>query len=89
MGDNPASERNYAREYANWKKRPHAMDIQYKRVKARRAMEKEYGKDALKGKDVDHIHPLRDDPSGGGRSNWRVSTEKANRDWRKNQKGYD
>ena len=58
MGENPASKRNYKREYELWKKRPHAMDIQYDRVKARRAMVKEYGKAALEGKDIDHIVPL-------------------------------
>lgn len=89
MGDNPASKRNYAHEYALWKKRPHAMDIQYDRVKARRAMVKEYGKEFLKGKDIDHIKPLRDDYTGGSRSNWRVSSERANRNWRKGKKGYD
>jgi hypothetical protein len=89
MGENPASKRNYKREYELWKKRPNAMDIQYDRVKARRAMVKEYGKEALAGKDIDHIRPLRDDPSGGGRSNWRVSSPRANRNWRKGQKGYD
>jgi hypothetical protein len=89
MGENPANKRNYKREYELWKKRPNAMDIQYDRVKARRAMVKEYGKEFLAGKDIDHIRPLRDDPSGGGRSNWRVSSPRANRNWRKNQKGYD
>jgi hypothetical protein len=89
MGENPANKRNYKREYELWKKRPNAMDIQYDRVKARRAMVKEYGKEFLAGKDIDHIRPLRDDPSGGGRSNWRVSSPRANRNWRKGQKGYD
>lgn len=89
MGDNPASKRDYKREYALWKKRPHAMDIQYDRVKARREMVKEYGKEFLRGKDIDHITPLRDEYTGGGRSNWRVSSERANRNWRKGKKGYD
>lgn len=89
MSSNPPDKRNYAHEYALWKKRPHAMDIQYEHVKARRAMVKEYGKDFLAGKDIDHIVPTRDDWRGGGRSNWRVSSERANRNWRKGQKGYD
>jgi hypothetical protein len=88
MGDNPPEERNYAREYANWKKRPHAMKNQYARVKARRAMVKEYGKEFMHGKDVDHIEPIRD-KGPNVRSNWRVSTERANRNWRKGKKGYD
>ena len=58
MGENPASKRNYAREYANWKKRPHAMDIQYDRVKARRAMVKEYGKEFLR-RQGHRPHPSR------------------------------
>jgi hypothetical protein len=88
-GKNPPDKRDYDHEYALWKKRPHTMDIQYARVKARRAMTKEYGKDKLVGKDIDHITPLRDKADGGGRSNWRVSSERANRNWRKGKKGYD
>lgn len=85
---NPPEGRDYDREYELWKKRPHAMDNQYARVKARRAMVREYGKAALVGKDIDHIDPIR---NGGTntRSNWRVSSEKANRNWRKGKKGYD
>lgn len=87
-GENPPEKRNYDKEYADWKKRPNAMKLQYARVKARRAMEKEYGKERLAGKDIDHIEPLR---NGGGntRSNWRVSSPRANRNWRKGKKGYD
>jgi len=87
MGDNPASERDYDREYALGKKRGELKKIAA-RVKARRAMVREYGKDALAGKDIDHVKPLRD---GGGntRANWRVSSERANRNWRKGKKGYD
>lgn len=81
--------RDYKHEYEMWKQRPHAMDEQYAHVKARRAMVKEYGKEFLKGKDIDHIVPFRDDPSGRDRANWRVSSIRANRNWRKGQKGYD
>ena len=89
MSKNPKEKRNYAREYANWKKDPHHMDEQYMRVKARRAMVKEYGKEALAGKDIDHIVPLRNEKDLNTRANWRVSTPRANRNWRKGKKGYD
>jgi len=88
MGDNPASERNYRREYDNWKKNPQNMKDHSARVKARREMVKRYGKAALDGKDIDHVVPLRNKGSNNP-SNWRISTEKANRDWRKGKKGYD
>jgi hypothetical protein len=89
MGDNPASERNYKREYALWKKRPNAMKDHSARVKARREMIKEYGKEAVAGKDIDHIHPLRDPGTDNRPSNWRIESAKANRSWRKGKKGYD
>jgi hypothetical protein len=88
MGDNPASERNYKREYANFKKDPHNMKEHSARVKARREMVKLYGKDALEGKDIDHVEPLRNKGSNV-RTNWRVSTVRANRNWRKGKQGYD
>lgn len=54
-----------------------------KRVKnnqARATMEKQVGKAALKGKDVDHVKPLR---SGGSnaKSNLRVISKSRNRGW--------
>lgn len=72
------SKRDYKKEYARdhaskKKKRQRAM-----RNKARKTMEKIYGKEALKGKDVDHKRPL----SRGGsnsRSNLRVMSIKKNR----------
>jgi hypothetical protein len=88
MGDNPASERNYKREYANFKKDPQNMKEHSARVKARREMVKEYGKDRLKGKDIDHVEPLRNKGSNV-RDNWRVSSVTANRNWRKGKRGYD
>jgi hypothetical protein len=89
MGDNPASERNYKREYELWKKRPNAMKDQVARVTARRAMAREYGKEALVGKDVDHIEPLRDPGTNNARSNLRLVASGKNRAWRKGKKGYD
>lgn len=89
MGENPASGRNYKHEYANWKRDPHHMKEHSMRVKARREMVKEYGKQAVAGKDIDHIHPLRDVRDINTRSNWRILSEHANRSWRKGKKGYD
>ena len=89
MSENPKEKRNYDREYANWKKRPNAMDDQYARVKARRKMVREYGKAALAGKDIDHIEPLRDPGTNNARSNWRILDASKNRSWRKGKKGYD
>jgi hypothetical protein len=50
-------------------------------------MERDVGKAALKGKDVDHKKPLR---SGGTttRSNIKVVSPEANRGWRKGKSGY-
>lgn len=89
MGDNPASERNYKREYALWKKRPNAMKDMVARVQARREMIKEYGKEALAGKDIDHVQPLRDPGTNNARSNLRIADASRNRAWRKGKKGYD
>jgi len=89
MSKNPKEKRDYDKEYADWLKRPNAMDDQYARVKARRAMVKEYGKKALAGKDVDHIEPLRDPGTNNRPSNWRAISAAKNRSWRKGKKGYD
>jgi len=88
MGENPSHKRNYAREYANFKKDPQNMKEHSARVKARREMVKEYGKHAIAGKDIDHVTPLRNKGSNV-RENWRVQSVTANRNWRKNKKGYD
>lgn len=63
----------YDREYAK-----HDNAKQRARAKARYWMVKKYGEAALKGKDVDHIHPLQ---AGGSNepSNWRVESPRANR----------
>ena len=73
-----ATKRNYKREYELYHSKPENRANRSKRVLARRAMEKELGKDALRGKDVDHIKPL----SKGGsnrRSNLRVTSISKNR----------
>ena len=89
MSENPASKRDYKREYALWLKRPNSMKDHSARVKARREAVKEYGKHALAGKDIDHIEPLRDPGTNNSPSNWRVVSSRENRSWRKGKKGYD
>lgn len=69
--------RDYDREY-KWHGTPEQIAKRSARNKARRMMEKELGKSALKGKDVDHKKPL----SRGGsnnRSNLQVLSVKENR----------
>jgi hypothetical protein len=63
----------YDAEYAK-----HDNAKQRARAKARYWMVKKYGEAALRGKDVDHIHPLQ---AGGSNepSNWRVESEAKNR----------
>jgi len=63
----------YDREYAK-----HDNAKQRARSKARYAMVKKYGEAALKGKDIDHRHPLQ---AGGSNepSNWRAISIRANR----------
>lgn len=51
--------------------------------KARTIMQKDLGKAALDGKDVDHKVML-DKGGGNDRSNLRVRTQKQNRGWRRN-----
>ena len=68
--------------YAEYHSRPDQIAKRSQRNKARRLMEKEVGKAALKGKDVDHKTPIR---SGGtnARSNLRVTSVAKNRGWEK------
>jgi hypothetical protein len=66
---------DYDRAY---EKRPDIMRKHAERLKARRHMVARYGKEALRGKDVDHIVALE----GGGTnapSNWRLRPISANR----------
>ena len=73
-----ATKRNYKREYEQYHSKPEQRANRSKRVLARRAMEKELGKDALRGKDVDHIKPLSKGGSNN-RSNLRVTSISKNR----------
>jgi hypothetical protein len=71
-----------ARQVKGYNHRPENIKKRSQRNSARRIVEKDVGKAALRGKDVDHIRPVR---SGGGnaRSNLRVRSEHANRGWRR------
>lgn len=76
MSDRPTHHRNaYDNEYA---KKPEYMAAQRARAKARYYMIKKYGREALKGKEIDHIKPLA---AGGGNSpsNWRIRDASENR----------
>jgi hypothetical protein len=69
---------DYAKHYANYQGKPEQIAKRSERNKARRLMEKKVGKAALKGKDVDHITPMRN----GGKSvasNLRIRSVNANR----------
>lgn len=70
--------RDYAKEYRDYHAKPEQIANRSARNQARRAMEKEVGKTALKGKDVDHKKPL----SRGGsnaRSNLQILSVRENR----------
>jgi len=73
MALDPNRYKPYDREYAK-----HDNAKQRLRMRARYAMVKKYGEAALKGKDIDHIHPLQ---AGGGNApgNLRVRDASENR----------
>lgn len=73
-----AYKRNYRKEYDTYQGTPEQKKNRAKRNKARREMQRELGKAALKGKDVDHKVPL----SKGGstaRKNLQVTSVHYNR----------
>lgn len=73
-----ARKRNYKREYEQFHAKPEQVAKRSARNKARRAMEKEVGKAALKGKDVDHKVPLSKGGSNS-RSNLQITSVNYNR----------
>ncbi|MCQ9120970.1 hypothetical protein BKG95_02420 [Rodentibacter pneumotropicus] len=74
----PASDRDYDKEYKTYHGTPKQIANRAARNKARRTMEKEMGKSALKGKEVDHKKPLSKGGSNS-RSNLQVLSKTANR----------
>lgn len=73
-----AKRRDYKREYEMYQGTTEQKRNRAKRNAARREMEREVGKSALKGKDVDHKVPLS---KGGGnsRSNLQITSVHYNR----------
>lgn len=70
--------RDYKKEYRQYHGKPEQIANRAKRNKARREMEKEMGKSALKGKEIDHKQPLSKGGSNA-RSNLQVLSKTANR----------
>lgn len=71
-------ERDYKKEYRAYHGTPEQIANRSARNKARRTMEKEVGKAALKGKEVDHKTPLSKGGSNA-RSNLQVVSRTTNR----------
>ena len=69
--------RDYKKEY-EWHAQPLQRKLRSMRNQARRAAEKKFGKDVIKGKDIDHIKPLS---KGGSNktSNLRIQDPSVNR----------
>lgn len=71
-------DRDYGKEYRTYHGTPEQIANRSARNKARRKMEKEVGKVALKGKEVDHKVPLSKGGSNA-RGNLQVMSRTANR----------
>lgn len=70
--------RNYKKEYRDYHGKPEQIANRSARNTARRTVEKEVGKAALKGKDVDHKKPLSKGGSNA-RSNLQILSVRENR----------
>lgn len=68
--------RNYKKEYTNYQSTPEQIKKRSMRNKARRLMEKKYGKSRLKGKDIDHRKGVE---AGNSASNLRIMSVHDNR----------
>lgn len=69
--------RDYKKEYADYQGTPEQIKRRTERNKDRRAAEKKYGKSALKGKEVDHMHAPRKGSLAGAKTH--VISKHANR----------
>ena len=69
---------DYAKHYADYQGKPEQIKKRALRNKARAIMTKKLGKAAVKGKDVDHLKPLRKGGSNGV-GNLRLRSIAANR----------
>jgi hypothetical protein len=68
--------RNYRKEYDEYHGTPEQVDNRSSRNKARRKMEKNHGKAAVKGKEVDHKDG---NPKNNGKKNLQLMSRSANR----------
>ena len=73
--------RDYRHEYDAYQGKPEQIKNRAQRNAARAGMKKKLGASAIAGKDIDHKKMIR---SGGGNDpgNLKVSTVRANRNWR-------
>jgi hypothetical protein len=79
--------RDYKKEYAEYHSRPAQKKKRAQRNAARSKMEKEGRVSKGDGKDVAHKKSIKSGGSNAG-SNLKVSSQKANRGWRKGKSGY-
>ena len=85
MPSSPNYVRNYRKEYDNYQGKKEQKENRAKRNSARKEMEKEHGKQALRGKDVDHKKPLAKG-GGNGKGNLRVKSVSSNRSFARTKK---
>lgn len=68
--------RDYAKEYRDYHSKPDQIKNRAMRNAARRLMIKKHGKEALKGKDIDHSDG---NPRNNGRANLKITSIHYNR----------
>lgn len=79
--------RDYAKEYREYHSKPEQVKNRAQRNAARREYKKDNPGVNIEGKDIDHKKRI-DHGGTNSKSNLRVSSVKANRDWRKGKSGY-